>query len=73
MSVARHVARQRAHTGALNRELETRLLARGMTVLRPDRASFRTRLVESGFYRRWQAALGAKAWGLLEQSVGSLG
>jgi tripartite ATP-independent transporter DctP family solute receptor len=72
-SVARHVARQRTHTDALNRELETRLTTRGMTVLRPDRASFRARLIESGFYRRWKTGLGAKAWGLLEQSVGSLG
>lgn len=71
-SVVRHVARQRAHTDALNRELETRLATRGMTVLRPDCASFRARLIESGFYRRWRAALGARAWGLLEQSVGSL-
>ena len=72
-SVARHVAGQRAHTDALNLELETRLPARGMTVLRPDCASFRARLIESGFYRRWKTALGSKAWGLLEQGVGSLG
>jgi tripartite ATP-independent transporter DctP family solute receptor len=71
-STARHVARQRAHTDALNRELETRLPARGMIVRRPDRASFRARLVDSGFYLRWKAALGTKAWGLLEHSVGSL-
>ena len=72
-SVAQHVARQRAHTDAFNRELETRLTARGMTVLHPNRASFHARLIESGFYRRWKTGLGTKAWGLLEQSVGSLG
>lgn len=72
-STARHVARQRAHTDALNRELETRLAERGMTILHPDRERFRARFIDHGFYRRWKTSLGAKAWGLLEQSVGSLG
>ena len=71
-SVACHVARQRAHTDVLNRELEMRLAERGMTLLRPDRAGFRARLIESGFYRRWKTALGATAWRLLEPSVGKL-
>ena len=72
-STARHVARQRVHTDALNHELETRLPARGMTMLRPDRESFRVRLSASGFYRRWKTALGSTAWRLLEQNVGALG
>jgi tripartite ATP-independent transporter DctP family solute receptor len=72
-SAARHVARQRAHTDALNSELETRLAARGMTIVHPDREAFRMRLVESGFYRRWKAELGATAWSLLESSVGKFG
>jgi tripartite ATP-independent transporter DctP family solute receptor len=71
--VARHVARQRDHTDALNRDLETRLVMRGMTVLRPERAAFRTRLVSSGFYQRWKKRVGRRAWGLLEQSVGHMG
>lgn len=71
-SVARHVARQRVHTDALNRELEIRLAACGMTVLRPERTPFRVRLTESGFYRRWKEELGATAWGLLEADVGRL-
>jgi len=71
-STARHVARQRTHTDALNLELETRLLASGMAVHRPDRAGFRARLIESGFYHRWKAALGSDAWSLLELGVGKL-
>jgi TRAP-type transport system periplasmic protein len=71
-SAARHVARQRAHTDALNRALEMRLAERGMTLLRPDRASFRAQLNDSGFYRRWKNALGTTAWTLLEQAVGKL-
>ena len=72
-SVARHVARQRAHTNTLNRELETSLLTRGMTILHPNREGFRSRLIESGFYRRWKSELGSKSWALLEEGVGSLG
>jgi TRAP-type C4-dicarboxylate transport system substrate-binding protein len=68
--VARHVARQRAHTIALNRELETRLTARGMILQRPDRTGFRARLAASGFYGRWKAQVGSKAWSLLENAVG---
>jgi tripartite ATP-independent transporter DctP family solute receptor len=71
-SAVRQVARQRAHTDALNRGLETALSGRGMILTRPDRAGFRVRLAESSFYRRWKSALGATAWNLLEQAVGKL-
>jgi TRAP-type C4-dicarboxylate transport system substrate-binding protein len=71
-SVKKHVARQRAHTDVLNRGLETRLAAQGMTIVRPDQSSFRQRLVSSGFYVRWKEALGRKAWALLEGSIGKL-
>jgi len=71
-STARHVSRQCAHTDALNRDLETRLAALGMTISRPECAEFRARLIDNGFYRRWKTLLGAKAWALLEQSVGRL-
>ena len=71
-SVKKHVARQRAHTDALNHGLETRLAAQGMTIMRPDQSSFRQRLVSSGFYVRWKEALGRKAWALLEDGIGKL-
>lgn len=71
-AVRKHVARQRAHTDALNRSLEDRLAAWGMAVTRVDRASFRDRLVDSGFYRRWRDTVGRKAWTLLEDSVGKI-
>jgi TRAP-type transport system periplasmic protein len=72
-NVKRHVARQRAHSTELNRELEARLAVRGMTILHPEPAGFRARLMESGFYGRWQEIIGRKAWSLLEQSVGPIG
>jgi TRAP-type C4-dicarboxylate transport system substrate-binding protein len=66
-----HVARQRASTVKLNRELETTLAARGMRVERVDAAAFRARLGR-GFYRRLRERCGDKAWRLLEASVGAL-
>ena len=70
-NVGRHVGRQRAHTSALNRELETRLAQRGMVFTRPDSASFRARLA-GGFYARWKSELGQTAWDLLEGAAGKL-
>lgn len=72
-SAKKNVHRQRVHTDALNRGLETTLAERGMTITRPGRSSFRERLVDSGFYVRWKEILGHTAWNLLEQSVGKLG
>jgi TRAP-type transport system periplasmic protein len=71
-AVATHVARQRAYTEDLNRELVTRLAARGMTFNRADTDSFRRKL-GNGFYARWKSRFGATAWSLLEQQVGAIG
>ncbi len=72
-SIARkHVARQRAHTDALNRDLELRLGEWGMTATTVDRSDFRKRLRDAGFYRRWREITGEKAWRLLEDSVGCI-
>jgi tripartite ATP-independent transporter DctP family solute receptor len=68
----KHVARQRAHTDALNRGLEQKLADWGMLATCVDRDDFRNRLRESGFYRRWQETTGRKAWQLLEASVGAI-
>ncbi len=70
-NVRRHVARQRAHTSALNRDLELKLAERGMLFTRPDIATFRARLT-GGFYARWKAEFGHTAWTLLEAGVGTL-
>ena len=65
------VARQRAYTIALNEELETRLVQRGMTMVRVDRAAFR-RAVPAERYARWRRRCGTSAWRLLEDVVGKL-
>ncbi len=68
----KHVARQRAHTDALNRALESKITGWGMTATAVDRSAFRERLQAAGFYRRWRESTGAKAWGLLEDSIGKI-
>ena len=70
-NVKKHVGRQRVHTAALNCDLESKLAQRGIQFTRPDIATFRARL-SGGFYARWQAEFGAKAWALLEAGVGKL-
>ena len=67
-NVRLHVARQRAHTRALNRDLEVKLAQRGMRFTRPDIATFRARLT-GGFYARWKSELGRTAWDLLESGT----
>jgi len=71
-AVRKHVARQRAHTDALNRSLESRVGEWGMIATPVDRDGFRDRLREAGFYQRWREAAGATAWELLEDSIGKI-
>jgi tripartite ATP-independent transporter DctP family solute receptor len=71
-NVKKHVALQRAYTDALNRELESKLAARGLVFNQADVSTFRAKL-GGGFYRRWKAQFGPAAWALLENEVGKLG
>jgi tripartite ATP-independent transporter DctP family solute receptor len=64
---------QRADTARLNDALADKLARQGMTILRPDTASFRARLATSGFYARWKGRFGDQAWALLERTSGHLG
>lgn len=71
-SARKHVARQRAHTDALNRALESKITGWGMSATTVDRKVFRERLREAGFYRRWRESTGATAWQLLEDNIGMI-
>ena len=62
---------QRADTDKLNEDLRRDLDRRGMAFNTPDPAGFRAAL--KPFYPRWKAAIGTKAWDLLEGHVGKLG
>ena len=66
------VAAQRRVTMGLNQSLLTTLTDRGMTFDQPDVATFKAKLA-GGFYPRWKAQIGAKAWSLLEAKVGKIG
>jgi len=68
----KHVARQRAHTDALNRDLESRIGSWGLQATAVNREAFRDRLREAGFYRRWRDVTGVTAWHLLEDRLGRL-
>jgi TRAP-type C4-dicarboxylate transport system substrate-binding protein len=68
----KHVARQRAHTDALNRGLELKIADWGMNATQVDRNDFRNRLRDSGFYQRWRDITGKTAWQLLEDAIGKI-
>jgi hypothetical protein len=48
------------------------LVQKGMIRNRADVTSFRSKLAESGFYRKWKETFGSDAWALLEASSGKL-
>ena len=72
-NVTKFVAAQRAYTIDMNERLAAILAGRGATVTQADTESFRNKLRAGGFYQRWRAQLGATAWTLLEEHVGTVG
>lgn len=70
-NVKKFVAAQRDNVRRVNRELEQKLVERGMTFNVADTATFR-RLLGADFYRRWKERLGATAWALLEKETGKI-
>lgn len=68
-NVARAVRLQRADQEAANGRLRAELTTRGLVFNDVDQAPFRKAL--SGFYAEWKEKLGAKAWALLEEAVGT--
>jgi TRAP-type transport system periplasmic protein len=64
---------ERADVAALTTNLRTDLTARGMVFNEVDAAAFKAKLKSANFYADWKAKFGGAAWGLLEESVGSLG
>lgn len=64
--------RQRDDVRKLNDAAVANLQSKGLTINRPAPDTFRAALRQSGFYAEWKKRFGDEAWGLLEQSVGSL-
>jgi hypothetical protein len=58
---------QRADQESANARLRDALSRRGLTFNDVDQAPFRRQL--AGFYDKWRARLGTKAWALLERAT----
>jgi tripartite ATP-independent transporter DctP family solute receptor len=69
----RFVPQQRAFVRTANARFERDLRARGMVFNTPDLESFRARLRDTNFYVRWRESIGARAWRMMEDAVGSVG
>jgi TRAP-type transport system periplasmic protein len=63
---------QRADLADLNTSLRPDLEAKGMVFNEVDKAAFRRRLVEAGFYKEWRGRYGDAAWAMLEKYSGNL-
>ena len=77
----RSVARKHINAGnllmrgdftVLEKDVRGRLTRDGLVFNEVDRASFRTKLMTSGFYQRWRDEWGPIAWGELEKYSGPL-
>ncbi len=55
-----------------DKSLQDLLHRQGLAFNEPDRASFKARLVSSGYYTRWKAEFGDRAWAALEKYTGPL-
>ena len=69
----RFVPEQRAFVQTINAGVESKLRDRGMIFTQVDTNSFRAVLTSGGFYKRWRASCGEKAWALMEAITGPLG
>ena len=62
---------ERADLATLNTSLRKDLEAKGMAFNDVDKAAFRERLRQAGFYKEWRERYGEANWKLLEKSTGS--
>jgi TRAP-type transport system periplasmic protein len=64
---------QRRATAVSEAAIRDKLQRQGLIFNPIDRASFKSKLVASGYYGRWREAYGPGAWALLEKYAGPLG
>ncbi|MBS9722187.1 TRAP transporter substrate-binding protein [Tianweitania sp. BSSL-BM11] len=62
---------QRADTAKLNDTVREELTKQGMAFTDPDKAAFRDKLKQAGFYGEWKGKFGDEAWAILEKAVGT--
>jgi TRAP-type transport system periplasmic protein len=63
---------QRADVQQLNASLQDDLEKKGIQFNPVDKASFREKLQQAGFYAKWKKNFGPECWGLLEKYTGTL-
>lgn len=64
---------QRRDLALLDASLVDKLQRQGLAFNEPSQATFKAKLVESGYYARWHNEFGDKAWTTLERYAGKLG
>jgi tripartite ATP-independent transporter DctP family solute receptor len=67
------VPQQRAFVQAANATAAERLRKLGMIFNEVDTGSFRKVLAYAGFYKKWRASCGERAWALMEAQTGPVG
>ena len=68
----RSAVEERTDVAALNAQLRGKLAAGGLAFNDVDPAPFRDKLKRAGFYAEWRGKYGDEAWGVLEDTVGTL-
>ena len=66
------VAGQRKLSETTNGTLLAKLKTQGMVANSPDRAPFKRKLKQAGFYDEWRTKFGAQAWDTLQKTTGPL-
>ena len=66
------VVGQRKLSEASNGSLLAKLKSQGMQANSPERAPFKQKLAQAGFYADWRAKFGPAAWSTLEKTTGPL-
>ncbi len=62
----------RADNDLVSKSERQKLLAKGMIFNDVDKASFKKKLVDAGYYQRWKTEFGTKAWDALEKYANKL-
>jgi tripartite ATP-independent transporter DctP family solute receptor len=70
--IAKSTLQARNDNVILNRSVRDKLTRRGMLFNEVDKQSFKTKLSSSGYYTRWKAEFGDKAWAALEKYANKL-
>ena len=69
----RSVLAQRDDMVKVDAAVPDQMTKAGITIINPDRETFRNKLKQAGYYAEWREKFGPQAWALLEKYTGPLG